>query len=117
MNSPNRLLLATERALSRAVGPRWAPGICEFLVFGLKQAAACVFAGSFLFLLAISGHISIPGLARYDFLFLSAIAIQIVLIAVRLENWRSRCALSVPFDRHGAGAVQDVVFGSIVELS
>ena len=64
-------------------------------MFGLKQAAACVFAGSFLFLLAISGHISIPGLARYDFLFLSAIAIQIVLIAVRLENWREVAVLSL----------------------
>jgi uncharacterized membrane protein YoaT (DUF817 family) len=95
MNAPNRLLLLTERALSRAVGPRWAADICEFLVFGLKQAAACVFAGSFLFLLAISGHIAIPGLARYDFLFLSAIAIQIVLIAVRLENWREVAVLSL----------------------
>jgi uncharacterized membrane protein YoaT (DUF817 family) len=64
-------------------------------VFGLKQAAACVFAGSFLFLLAISGHISIPNLTRYDFLFLSAIAIQIVLITVRLENWREVAVLSL----------------------
>jgi uncharacterized membrane protein YoaT (DUF817 family) len=64
-------------------------------VFGLKQAAACVFAGSFLFLLAISGHVHIPALARYDFLFLSAIAIQIVLVAVRLENWREVAVLSL----------------------
>src|SRR5579859_4503933 len=70
-------------------------GIREFLVFGLKQAAACVFAGSFLFLLAISGHVSIPGLARYDFLFVSAIAIQLVLIAVKLENWREVAVLSL----------------------
>jgi uncharacterized membrane protein YoaT (DUF817 family) len=89
------LLSSTERALSRAVGPRIASGICEFFVFGLKQAAACVFAGSFLFLLAISGHISIPGLARYDFLFLSAIAIQMVLVALRLENWREVAVLSL----------------------
>jgi uncharacterized membrane protein YoaT (DUF817 family) len=88
MKMPIHLLLSTERVLSRVAGPGIASGIREFLVFGLKQAAACVFAGSFLFLLAISGHVSIPGLARYDFLFLSAIAIQMVLIAVRLENWR-----------------------------
>jgi uncharacterized membrane protein YoaT (DUF817 family) len=94
-SNPSRLLYSTERALSRAVGPRIASGICEFVVFGLKQAAACVFAGSFLFLLAISAHISIPGLARYDFLFLSAIAIQIVLVAIRLENWREVGVLSV----------------------
>lgn len=81
--------------LSRVVGARVAEGIFEFIVFGVKQAAACVFAGSFLFLLAISSHVHIPGLARYDFLFLSAIAIQVVLIAVRLENWREVAVLSV----------------------
>ena len=95
MNIPNRLLLAMERGLSRVTGAGFASGTCEFLVFGVKQAAACVFAGSFLFLLAISGHVSIPGLARYDFLFLSAIAIQLVLIAVRLENWREVAVLSL----------------------
>ena len=81
--------------LSNAAGPRLGSAIYEFLVFGLKQAASCVFAGSFLFLLAISGHVSIPGLARYDFLFLGAIAIQIVLVAVRLENWREVAVLSL----------------------
>lgn len=90
-----RLLLSTERALSSVVGRRIASGACELIVFGLKQAAACVFAGSFLFLLAISSHISISGLARYDFLFLGAIAIQIVLVAVRLENWREVAVLSL----------------------
>lgn len=83
-----------ERLLTRLVGPRLAPGLAEFLVFGIKQAAACVFAGSFLFLLAISSHVSIPGPARYDFLFLGAIAIQAVLIATRLESPREVAVLS-----------------------
>ena len=90
-----RFPLLMEPMLSRLLGPRIASGICEFLVFGIKQAASCVFAGSFLFLLAVSSHVSIHGLARYDFLFLSAIAIQIVLIAVRLENWREVAVLSL----------------------
>jgi len=81
--------------LSNAAGPRLGSAIYEFLVFGLKQAASCVFAGSFLFLLVISSHVSIPGIARYDFLFLGAIAIQIVLVAVRLENWREVAVLSL----------------------
>jgi uncharacterized membrane protein YoaT (DUF817 family) len=88
-------LLASQRALSHLLGGRIASGVIEFLVFGLKQAASCVFAGTFLFLLAISGHISIPGLARYDFLFLSALLIQGVLIAARLENWREVAVLSL----------------------
>jgi uncharacterized membrane protein YoaT (DUF817 family) len=97
MNSSiaSRIPLLVEPMLSRLIGPRIAAGTCEFLVFGLKQAASCVFAGSFLLLLAISGHVSIPGLARYDFLFLSAIAIQILLVALRLENWREVAVLSV----------------------
>ena len=88
-------LLPLERVLLRIVSRKIAFGISEFLMFGAKEAAACVFAGSFLFLLAVSGHIAIPGLARYDFLFLSAIAIQIVLVALRLENWREVAVLSL----------------------
>src|SRR2546421_8621292 len=95
MNIASHLLYPVERILLHVAGERVGGGISEFLMFGLKQAAACVFAGSFLFMLAISGHVSIPGLARYDFLFLSAIAIQVVLIAVRLENWREVAVLSL----------------------
>ena len=58
----------------------------EFWIFGLKQARACVFAGSFLGLLFLSNHIPLGPLARYDFLFLAAIAIQIVLIWSGLET-------------------------------
>ncbi len=57
----------------------------EFLIFGLKQARACVFAGSFFVLLFLSHYISI-GLPRYDFLFLAAIFIQIVLVLTKIET-------------------------------
>ena len=72
----------TEALLARVFGTKWASGLCEFLVFGIKEAGACVFAGSFLFLLAISSHVSIPGIARYDFLFLGAIAFSIVMLSL-----------------------------------
>ncbi|MDO8625918.1 MAG: DUF817 domain-containing protein [Candidatus Magasanikbacteria bacterium] len=58
----------------------------EFFVFGLKQARACIFAGSFFLLLFLSHHIHIPGLARYDFLFLAAVAIQIILYLTKIET-------------------------------
>jgi uncharacterized membrane protein YoaT (DUF817 family) len=87
--------LLLERALRRVLPAKTAAGLSEFLVFGAKEAASCVFAGSFLFLLAISSHVRIPGLARYDFLFLSAVAIQILLVALRLENWREVAVLSL----------------------
>ena len=58
----------------------------EFLIFGIKQARAAIFAGSFFLLLFISNHIPLFGLARYDFLFIAAIVIQAVLYFSKLET-------------------------------
>jgi uncharacterized membrane protein YoaT (DUF817 family) len=58
----------------------------EFWLFGLKQAQACIFAGSFFVLLFLSKHLPLFGLARYDFLFLAAVAIQIILIKTKIES-------------------------------
>lgn len=58
----------------------------EFLVFGIKQAQSAIFAGSFFLLLFISNYIPLFGLARYDFIFLAAIAIQVVLYFTKLET-------------------------------
>jgi uncharacterized membrane protein YoaT (DUF817 family) len=58
----------------------------EFLVFGLKQARAAIFAGSFFVVLFASSHIPLFGLARYDFLFVAALLIQVVLVRARLET-------------------------------
>ncbi len=58
----------------------------EFVLFGVKQAQACVFAATFFALLFLSRHIPLFGLARYDFLFLAAVAVQVVLIWTRLET-------------------------------
>lgn len=73
-----------------SVAGRAAPGLAEgvrdFLVFGLKQARACVFAGSFFVLLFLSHHVTF-GLHRYDFLFLAAVALQVVLVATRIETF------------------------------
>ena len=58
----------------------------EFLIFGIKQARAAIFAVSFFLLLFISNHIPLFGLARYDFLFIAAIVIQAVLYFSKLET-------------------------------
>jgi len=58
----------------------------EFLVFGVKQAQAAIFAGSFFILLFISNHIPLFGLARYDFIFIAAVLIQAVLYLIKLET-------------------------------
>lgn len=60
----------------------------EFLLFGLKQAWACLFGGLLLFFIILSQywypfkHI----LYRYDFLFIAAVTIQIILLAFKLET-------------------------------
>jgi uncharacterized membrane protein YoaT (DUF817 family) len=58
----------------------------DFVTFTLKQARAALFAGSFLFLIFASSHFAIPGLDRYDFLFISAVVIQILMLIFKLET-------------------------------
>ncbi len=60
--------------------------IYDFFVFGLKEARACVFAGSFFVLLFLSHYITF-GLYRYDFLFLAAVLLQIILLATKIETF------------------------------
>lgn len=60
--------------------------VFEFVAFGLQQARACVFAGSFFLLLFLSNYVPLFGLARYDFLFLAAILIQVVLYLLKIET-------------------------------
>ena len=62
--------------------------LIEFLVFGLKQAWACLFGGLML-AAVIATHYFWPegaALARYDFLFLFALCVQIAMLAFKLEK-------------------------------
>jgi uncharacterized membrane protein YoaT (DUF817 family) len=63
-------------------------GLVEFLVFGLKQAWACLFGGVMLALIIATKLFWPDGiaLARYDFLFLAALAIQLSMLIFRLET-------------------------------
>jgi uncharacterized membrane protein YoaT (DUF817 family) len=61
----------------------------EFGAFIVKEARACVFAGSFFALLFLSNHIPLLGelgIARYDFIFLAAVLIQFILYITGLET-------------------------------
>ncbi len=60
--------------------------VIDFLYFGIKQAKAALFAGMFLALIFVSNYISIPGIYRYDFLFIGAIFLQIFLLVFKLET-------------------------------
>lgn len=58
----------------------------DLVVFVIKEARSCVFAGSFFILLFLSNHIPLFGLARYDFLFVAAVGIQVVLYLAKIET-------------------------------
>ncbi len=59
----------------------------EFIAFGLKQAWACLFGGSLLFLILLTQWwYPFDSLHRYDFLFIAALVIQGLLLASRLET-------------------------------
>jgi uncharacterized membrane protein YoaT (DUF817 family) len=60
----------------------------EFLVFGLKQAWACLFGGAMLALIIATKFLwpEAAAMTRYDFLFLAALAIQLGMLAARLET-------------------------------
>lgn len=75
------------RALAEACG--------DLAAFAAKEAAACVFAVAFLALLAASRYVAVPGLARYDLLFIGALAIQAALVAAGLESGRDVAVLSL----------------------
>ena len=69
--------------------------ISEFLAFLRKQASSSLFGGLMLFFLVVSRYVEIPGLYRYDFLFLAALATQAALIIARLETKREVFAIVV----------------------
>lgn len=68
---------------------RPAAALHEFLVFGIKQAWACLFGGLMVALL-LGTHLWYPAdtpLARYDALTIAAVLIQFALLWLRLETW------------------------------
>ncbi|WP_062950627.1 DUF817 domain-containing protein [Brachybacterium sp. sponge] len=64
--------------------------LVELVVFGLKQAWACVF-GAVMLVLLVTARVLYPDdapLARADALVLAAVAVQVAMLAVRLESLR-----------------------------
>jgi tRNA dimethylallyltransferase len=60
--------------------------IAELFIFTKKQAQAAVFGGVLLVALILTKYISIPGIYRYDFLFIIAILTQAFLILRKYEE-------------------------------
>ncbi|WP_298189210.1 DUF817 domain-containing protein [Novosphingobium sp.] len=89
-HAPAQTRFAAIRARLEAYEPRpgWPAWIYEFLLFGFKQAWACLFGGLMIALL-LATHLFYPAgapLARYDFLTISALGLQVAMLAFRLET-------------------------------
>jgi uncharacterized membrane protein YoaT (DUF817 family) len=90
-----------------AARSRWRGWVYEFLLFGLKQAWASLFGGLMLALL-VGTHLLWPDqapIARYDFLVVAALAIQIALIALKLERWDEALVILV---FHVVGTIMEI---------
>jgi uncharacterized membrane protein YoaT (DUF817 family) len=86
---PLARFIAAEARLGAWAAQRPATAFCyEFLRFGVKEAWACLFGALMLALLAGTFVWYPKGavLARYDFLVLASIALQIALITLRFET-------------------------------
>ena len=84
----------------------------EFVRFGIKQAWACLF-GAIMLALLIGTHLFYPkgaALARYDFLTIAAIAIQVAMLRFNLET-REEAAVILLF--HGVGTAMEVFKTSV----
>ncbi|WP_367187516.1 DUF817 domain-containing protein [Henriciella sp.] len=82
-------------------------GVFEFVSFGIKQAWACIFGGLLLALI-LATHLWYPEtawLSRYDFLVITAIFIQVGLIATGLETWEEARVILV---FHVVGTVMEI---------
>lgn len=82
------ILPTIENRLNAALPDRISKGLVEFFVFGIKQAWACLFGGLLLFGMIITSYFypaNMP-IARYDFLVVYAISIQIIFLITRLER-------------------------------
>jgi uncharacterized membrane protein YoaT (DUF817 family) len=110
---PLRRFIATEALLDRKMARRrWTSACYEFLRFGMKQGWACLFGGIAVFLMIATYKLYPAGasLARYDFLFLCMVAVQIVLIASRLETWEEAKVILI---YHIVGTVMEIFKTSV----
>ena len=82
-----RVDAAAHLVLARLPRGRVADGLVEFLVFGLKQAWACLFGGLMLGMIIVT-RLWWPeiGINRYDVWFVAALVIQAGMILFRLET-------------------------------
>lgn len=96
-----------EALRARLVRGRWSGYAFEFLAFGIKQGWACLF-GALMLALLLATFLFYPSdalLARYDFLTLAAVLIQIGMLAFGLETLEEAKVIAV---FHVVGTVMEI---------
>lgn len=86
---------------------KWHGWAYEFLLFGLKQAWACLFGGLMLALI-LGTHLFGPEhapIARYDFLVIASVSVQALLLATKLERWDEALVI---FIFHVVGTIMEI---------
>ncbi len=84
----------------------------EFLRFGMKQAWACLFGALMIALLLATYFLYPPdaALARYDFLFLAALTLQVCLLGFGLETFEEAKVIAA---YHVVGTVMEIFKTSV----
>lgn len=67
----------------------WSRFAFAFLMFGIKQAYACLFGGAMLGLILVTFLVwpDESPVSRYDFLVVGAVLIQALMLGLKLESW------------------------------
>jgi uncharacterized membrane protein YoaT (DUF817 family) len=105
--------IAGERAIgARMAQNAWTAALYEFIRFGMKQAWACLFGGAVVFLL-IATYLVYPkdaALSRYDVLFLSMVALQVLLLTTKLETFDEAKVILI---YHVVGTIMEIFKTSV----
>jgi len=106
--NPREFLHAKRTALHDRFVSGWkSQALFELITFGIKQAWACLFGGLMLVIL-VGTYLFYPEtevLARYDFITLMAVLIQVLLLAFKLERWEEA---KIIFVFHIVGTVMEM---------
>jgi Uncharacterized integral membrane protein len=100
-------LTSLEARISRWIRPKLPAFAYEFLTFGFKQAWACLYAAVMLAMIVGTKLIWNPDwpVARYDFLTVAAVLLQLLLLELKLETPREALVILI---YHVVGTIMEI---------
>lgn len=60
----------------------------EFFIFIKKSAWAAIFGIGLMMVIVLTQYVSLPNIARYDVIFISAIVFQTIFLITKIETWK-----------------------------